>query len=86
MDVWWSARGARTTERGQGGRTETSGRQADLEPMMTTVPERRSRMCGRTALVTFRTPKTLVWNWVSAARDLIGGNAGMSVICVLRAQ
>ena len=37
---------------------------------MTTVPERRSRMCGRTALVTFKTPKRFVWNWVSAAREL----------------
>ena len=52
-------------------RTEASGRHAEREPRMTTVPERRSRMWGRTALVTLRTPKRLVWNCVSAAIALI---------------
>jgi hypothetical protein len=31
--------------------------------MMT--PLARSRMCGSTARVTAKTPKTLVWNWRS---------------------
>ena len=55
------------------GRTETSARHADREPRMTTVPERRSRMCGRTAFVTLSTPKRFVWNCVSAARELVNG-------------
>ena len=41
---------------------------------MTTVPERRSRMCGRTAFVTLSTPNRLVWNWVRAARELDDGD------------
>ena len=45
---------------------------------MTTVPERRSRMWGRTALVTLRTPKRLVWNCVSAAIALIHGHKCVS--------
>ena len=58
--------------------TEASARHADREPRMTTVPERRSRMCGRTAFVTFSTPNKFVWNWVSAASDLSRWSAGQS--------